>query len=363
MTTSLKDTEIIQHVWAAMSQDPSDMGHLDTTADLAGSCILLTGAAGYLGQYLLEALGQLPGQPALVIALDVDAVPKPVGQSDATLEVLWIKGSAEDQLLLAQLFDAHPIDIVVHAAAHKYLPELQNSPAQALAQNTWISYKLIEFCQSRAVGRFVYVSTDKATHPSSVYGCSKLWPEHHMAYVAKSRHTTNFAVLRLGNLLGSTGSVLPQWRRALEHGQRISIRSKTLTRFFVRPQSAAAAIITVLAATHKNKRWGLDMGAPWSIQKLAEEWLKIMGFDAPKNLIQHDRLLEGEKTAEQVWEDQDHPIRYGRSPLACVDLKLTGDAAHEAAIKALNALFKDPKQHPDDRSALKWFAAHVDSDC
>ena len=364
---------------ATLNSEDLKAPHNGSWSSLSGKRILLTGGAGYLGRYLLQVCSEISLGPELIVALDMrpwsdqeSAILKTQFASRST-RLEFVQGAVEDLALLENIHAKHRLEMVIHAAAHKYLPELEQSPVKALIQNTWASFLLAEFVHNHSIERLIYISTDKATEPSSIYGLSKLWPEQHLAYRAvqhpknqlSHQHLKNhYSIIRLGNLLGSTGSVLQLWEQEFARTQKITLRSGDLMRYFILPEMAAWSIWQIAVSSHKNKRWVIDSGTPWSMKDLGLAWLRLKGVKDPENHLNYTQLLPGEKLTEALWESSDQPISSGVAGLNYVPMNTIENWSktqlnhHQQSIEALKTLVGSSAKHQKSvghDQARTWF--------
>ena len=317
-------------LWNAISKQlyerrlPNEVSQL-----FAGKNILITGSSGFLGQQIIQRLqNDVPDHGDLigidVVSLngseDADSVPVPpktMSANTGTDQVFFYQGHCGDSQLLKTIFAQHRIDIVIHCAAQKYLPELQNNPCRAIKENTLESLMFLKFCLEAKVPYILYVSTDKATEPISIYGVSKLFPERYLAEKAKSYPQSNISCIRLGNIFGSSGSVLKQWDDQWSSSNSIILRGKQMQRIFVSPSQAAVYglmslfVSSELQDTHSEGllRFGPAQADSWSIYELAQHWLKLKGVSNPETHIQYAPALAGEKTSERIWSTLDKPLK------------------------------------------------------
>lgn len=317
-------------LWNAISKQPYEHRLPNKVSQFfAGKKILITGINGFLGQQIIQRLQKdVPGYGDLIgidiVSLnggaDTDPVPVPrrgVSGNTETDQFVYYQGYCGDSQLLKTIFQQHRIDIVIHCAAQKYLPELQNDPYRALKENTLESIMFLEFSLVAKVPYIFYVSTDKATEPISIYGASKLFPERYLAAKAKSYPDSNISCIRLGNIFSSSGSVLQQWDDQWSASNGIILRGKEMQRIFVSPSQAAVYCLMSLFAGNELKethsegliRFGPKHADSWSIYELAQHWLKLKGVSNAETHIQYAPALAGEKTSERIWSTLDTPLK------------------------------------------------------
>ncbi|MDB2463628.1 polysaccharide biosynthesis protein [Flavobacteriaceae bacterium] len=382
--------------WNAKSRQPYERRLPNTVSQFfAGKNILITGSSGFLAQQIIQRLqNDVPDHGDLIgidiVSLngseDADPVPVPrkgVSANTETDQFVFYQGYCGDSQLLKTIFAQHRIDFVIHCAAQKYLPKLQNDPYRALKENTLESIMFLEFCLEAKVPNILYVSTDKATEPISIYGVSKLFPERFLAAKSKSFPKSNISCIRLGNIFGSSGSVLKQWDDQWSASNSIIIRGKAMQRIFVSPSQAAVYCLISLFASNELQethsegllRFGPAQADSWSIYELAQHWLKLKGVSNPETHIQNTPALAGEKTSERIWSTLDTPLKSSFEELSFIcdrpnsDYNLDGQAgtAIDKAIARLKQIVANAESNAvgqgfsekTQKQSLEWIKDNV----
>ncbi len=275
--------------------------------------ILITGAGGSIGQELCRQV--LIHEPRRLILLDrcqrsLDELARELSaQPDRSTEIRTITGSAGDRSVLEQTFTSCQIDIVYHAAADKHVPLVEASPIEGLINNTLCTRSVAQAAADAQVPAFVFISTDKAVRPAGVMGASKRMAELAIQSIAADRrkaHDTTFSIVRFGNVLGSSGSVVPIFREQICSGAPLTVTHADVTRYFMTAEEAAQLVIQAGAMARGGETFVLDMGEPVKIDDLARRMMTLCreeGAGSDSSEIVYVGLRPGEKLHEELCLD------------------------------------------------------------
>ena len=335
---------LVKHL---LGRAPVDFDRGDARARWSGRRVLLTGAAGSLGAALLDPLAGL--EPAEVVLLDRAETPlfELVRRARARRSVRWTPALVDlcDERALADLFETRAPELVLHAAAYKHVPLLESHPHAALRNNLQATRALATQCQRHGV-HLIHVSTDKAVAPVSVMGASKRACELDLLG-RRQRDGLRVDVVRLGNVLGSRGSVLPIWCAQLERGDPLTVTHPEMTRFFVTPAEAAGALLQV-SCGDGGGLGALEIAGPVRVLELARRLLAWHQRDPDDIELTGPR--PGERLTERLYTAEESP-RPGPLP------HMVALAPPEAALEAFEARIE--ALLASDRSARALLTALV----
>ncbi|MBO5767686.1 MAG: polysaccharide biosynthesis protein, partial [Clostridia bacterium] len=215
------------------------------------------------------------------------------------LELAVEIGSVRDIERLEAIFANYRPEIVFHAAAHKHVPLMEQSGAEAIKNNVFGTNNTADMAEKYGAERFILISTDKAVNPTNIMGASKRLCE--MTVLCRSDSKTSFAAVRFGNVLGSNGSVIPLFKRQIASGGPVTITDKRIIRYFMTIPEASQLVMQAGAMAKKGELFVLDMGKPIRIYDLARNMIKLSGFEPDVDIkIEEIGLRPGEKLYEEL---------------------------------------------------------------
>lgn len=280
---------------------------LDTTAVdglLTGRTVLVTGGGGSIGSELCRQI--VKHHPKRLVIFDIyennayDIQQELLYQYGKDLPLSVEIGSVRDPQRLDMLFDTYKPEVVFHAAAHKHVPLMEVSPQEAIRNNVFGTLNTVRAADAHGVKKFILISTDKAVNPTSVMGASKRLCEMVVQSMAGCSQTT-FAAVRFGNVLGSNGSVVPLFRRQIAAGGPVTVTDKRIIRYFMTIPEAAQLVLEAGAMAKQNELFVLDMGRPVKILELAENMIRLSGYEPYRDIeIVETGLRPGEKLYEEL---------------------------------------------------------------
>ena len=286
---------------------------LDRTAMarlVAGRRVLVTGAGGTIGSELVRQIAGL--EPARLALLDngeynLYAIDLELGESHPALPRAAVLADVREGARLAEVFRTERPELVFHAAAFKHVPLAEANPAEAVLTNTFGTREVAEASRAHGVETMVMISTDKAVHPSSIMGASKRIAELicQALSAAPAGRGTRFITVRFGNVLGSTGSVVPLFERQLARGGPVTLTHPDAARYFMTTREAVELVLHASAmpeqARERGKVFVLDMGQPVKIGDLARQMIKLAGLNPDDIAVTHIGLRPGEKLTEELF--------------------------------------------------------------
>jgi FlaA1/EpsC-like NDP-sugar epimerase len=288
-----------------LGREPVDVD-LDSAAPyVEGKTVLVTGAGGSIGSELCRQLTRLGPQRLILVELGETALFEIERELvddrgfSAAVPVLADVGNATK---IRQVFERYEPNVVFHAAAYKHVPLMEANPLESVRNNALATKVVVDAAVEYGTHRFVLVSTDKAVNPKTVMGQSKAVCEWVVeAYGAREDIATRFVAVRFGNVLGSSGSVIPIFRRQIEKGGPLTVTHPEMTRFFMTIPEAASLVIQSGAIGGEGHVFVLDMGEPVKIVELAEQMIRLSGKDPAEIGIDFVGARPGEKLHEELW--------------------------------------------------------------
>jgi len=329
-----------------LGRAPSPETDDDVGSFLRGRRVLVTGAGGSIGAELSRQVARFA--PAELVLLDhaengLYFIHRELAVAGRT-PVRAVVGDLCDAVGLEALFAAHRPQVVLHAAAHKHVPLLEEAPREAVLNNVTGTRALVDAADRHGVAHFVLLSTDKAVRPTSVMGASKRVCERLVQAASRRGHGVYCAV-RFGNVLGSEGSVVPLFQRQLERGGPLTVTHPEATRYFMTIPEAVRLVLQAAAMGRGGEVFLLDMGEPVRIVDVARQLIRLAGLREGEDVdIQFIGLRPGEKLHEEL-HTQDEQVRMTRRErILTWDLPAEDEASLRAQVAELErvAVHGDP---------------------
>lgn len=292
-----------------LGRDPIKVSLEEIGGYLANKRILVTGGGGSIGSELCRQLSRYA--PSLLLILDIYEnnayeIQQELARSFPNIQVKVLIGSVRDEKRIHQIFEDYHPDIVYHAAAHKHVPLMEESPNEAIKNNVFGTYILAKAAHTYQVEKFVMISTDKAVNPTNIMGASKRLCEMIIQMIGKESKT-EFVAVRFGNVLGSNGSVIPLFKSQIAQGGPVTVTHPDIIRYFMTIPEAVSLVLQAGAYAKGGEIFVLDMGAPVKILELAENLIKLSGYRVHDDIpIIFTGLRAGEKMYEELLMDIDN---------------------------------------------------------
>ena len=287
---------------------------------ITNKSVLVTGAGGSIGSEICKQIIQWkPKQlimldvsefAAYVLLEDLKAIPASKG-----IDLITLIGSVQDRRFIKKIFERFPVDTAYHAAAYKHVPLMEQNVMQCIANNVFGTLNMAESAISTNVKNFILVSTDKAVRPANFMGASKRLAELICQTLPLVEQETCFTIVRFGNVLGSSGSVVPLFKKQIERGGPITLTHPDITRYFMTVTEAAQLVIQAGSIAKGGEVFVLDMGNPIKIMDLAKKMVSLSGLklvsDANKGIksdeieVTISGLRPGEKLHEELSYNED----------------------------------------------------------
>ena len=269
---------------------------------LAGKTVAVTGAGGSIGSELCRQI--LRFKPAALVLIEANEfnlyrIERELLSDDRPNGLRAVMGRVQDRALMANVFEKYRPHAVFHAAACKHVPMVETNPWEGVVNNTIGSLTLMDVAEETGVERFVLVSTDKAVRPTNVMGASKRVAE--IALQARVPGKTRFMAVRFGNVLGSSGSVIPLFRKQIQAGGPVTVTHPEMTRYFMMIPEACQLILQAGAMGEGGEIFILEMGTPVKIADMARDMIRLSGKVPDQDIqIVYTGLRPGEKLYEEL---------------------------------------------------------------
>ena len=294
-----------------LGREPIYLPYKSLNGFLKGKRILVTGAAGSIGAELVRQT--LRQSPEKVIALDQGETPLYLLDQELHAFAEYslfvpVVASVCDPARMKEVFDLYKPDVILHAAAYKHVPLMEDNPREALKTNALGTDVVAHLAYTNRCDAFVMVSTDKAVNPTNIMGASKRIAEHVVGYYNRlPNNATRFVITRFGNVLGSNGSVIPLFKKQIEQGGPLTITHKDITRYFMTISEAVRLVLEAGYMGQGGELFVFDMGEPVKIYDLAVNMIKLSGLTPGKDItIQTVGLRPGEKLYEELLADSEN---------------------------------------------------------
>ena len=286
-----------------LGREPIQVDLSSITSCLQDKVVLVTGGGGSIGSELCRQIATF--KPKTLILIDIYEnnaydIQNELRRTHPELHLETIIASIRDKKRLDELFTLYQPDMVYHAAAHKHVPLMEDSPQEAIKNNVFGTYNVVQCAHAHQVKRFVLISTDKAVNPTNIMGATKRLAE--MIVQAMNAHSdTDYVAVRFGNVLGSNGSVIPLFKKQIAKGGPITVTHPDIIRYFMTIPEAVQLVLQAGAMADGGEIFVLDMGDPVKIVDLARDLITLSGFTPDEDIkIEFTGLRPGEKMYEEL---------------------------------------------------------------
>jgi FlaA1/EpsC-like NDP-sugar epimerase len=289
-----------------LGRDPVTFDNKDVRGFIEGKVCMVTGGGGSIGSELVRQIAKY--DPKRIVLVDIyennayEIQQELLMEYGSALDLVTLIASVRDYNRMNQIFKKYTPDVVFHAAAHKHVPLMENSPMEAIKNNVAGTFNVAFLSLFNKVKKFVMISTDKAVNPTNVMGASKRCCEMIVQYLAQHKMSnTEFVCTRFGNVLGSNGSVIPLFKRQIEQGKPVTVTHPDIIRYFMTIPEAVSLVLEAASIAHGGEIFVLDMGEPVKILTLAENLIRMYGKVPYKDVqIKFTGLRPGEKLKEEL---------------------------------------------------------------
>ena len=277
--------------------------------EITGKVVMVTGGGGSIGSELCRQVAA--STPKQLIVFDIYennayAIQQELRRKYPNLNLVTLIGSVRNTNRVNWVLQKYHPDIIYHAAAHKHVPLMEDSPNEAIKNNTMGTYKLAMAAGKAGVKRFLLISTDKAVNPTNIMGASKRLCEMIIQMMERKFPDTVFMAVRFGNVLGSNGSVIPLFKKQIAEGGPVTVTDKNIIRYFMTIPEAVSLVLEAGHYAHGGEIFVLDMGEPVRIDDMARNLIKLSGFIPDVDIkIEYTGLRPGEKLFEELLMDEE----------------------------------------------------------
>ena len=286
-----------------LGRDPVDTQVDSIMGYVSGKTVLVTGGGGSIGSELCRQIAR--HEPKRLIIFDIYEnnaydIQQELKRDYPNLDLIVLIGSVRNTHRINGVFGQYHPDIVYHAAAHKHVPLMEDSPNEAIKNNVMGTWKTAQAADKYGVSRFVLISTDKAVNPTNIMGASKRLCEM-VVQMMNNQSKTEFVAVRFGNVLGSNGSVIPLFKKQIEEGGPVTVTHPDIIRYFMTIPEAVSLVLQAGAQAKGGEIFVLDMGKPVKILDLALNLIRLSGYKPYEDIdIQFTGLRPGEKLYEEL---------------------------------------------------------------
>lgn len=304
--STLRDVEITDLLGRAQVK----VNNEEIFAAIKGKTVLVTGGGGSIGSELCRQIAA--AEPRQLVIFDIyennayeiqQELKRKYGDS-LNLEVLI--GSVRNTSRINWIMNTYKPDAVFHAAAHKHVPLMEDSPNEAIKNNVIGTYKTAQAAAAAGVKKFVLISTDKAVNPTNIMGASKRLCEMVVQMMNRRSPETDFVAVRFGNVLGSNGSVIPLFKKQIAAGGPVTVTDKNIIRYFMTIPEAVSLVLQAAYYAKGGEIFVLDMGEPVRIDDMARNLIRLSGYEPDVDIpIVYTGLRPGEKLFEELLMDEE----------------------------------------------------------
>lgn len=291
-----------------LGRDPVELDNQGIEKLIENKVVLVTGGGGSIGSELCRQI--IRYNPKKLVIVDIYEnnlydIEQELKYNYPEKEVVAIVASVRDKARLDEIFDKYKPYLVFHAAAHKHVPLMETSPLEAIKNNVFGTYNVVNCADEHNVKKFILISTDKAVNPTNIMGATKRLCE--MIVQAKAKVSkTEYAAVRFGNVLGSNGSVVPLFKKQIAKGGPVTVTHRDITRFFMTIPEAVSLILQAMSYAKGGEIFVLDMGEPVKIYDMAINLIKLSGLEPGTDIqVKITGLRPGEKLYEELLMDEE----------------------------------------------------------
>ncbi len=320
---------------------------------ISGQSVLVSGAGGSIGSELCRQIVKF--KPDVLVCLDISEfslyrLEQELSALGLSCRLMYMTCDVKNRVRVDNLLMQYKPSVVFHAAAYKHVPMMENGNVwEALSNNVIGTHTLAQACKQADVAKFVLISTDKAVNPTNVMGASKRLAEMVCQGLQddylNEKHGTRFVIVRFGNVLGSSGSVIPKFREQIAKGGPVTITHPEITRYFMSIPEAAQLVMQAGLMGKGGEIFVLDMGEPVKIANLAADMIRLSGLQPDEIKIEYVGLRPGEKLYEELLADDEHTMPTPHEKLRIAQARKTDDAWVQRLLKWIEGSHSKQESH------------------
>ena len=301
----LRDVEISD----LLGREQIKVNNEEIFAAIQGKVILVTGGGGSIGSELCRQIAH--AEPKQLIIFDIYEnnayeIQQELKRKYPELDLIVLIGSVRNRNRITSVMEKYRPHTVFHAAAHKHVPLMEDSPNEAIKNNVMGTYKTATAAAAAGVKKFVLISTDKAVNPTNIMGASKRLCEMVVQMMNRQCPGTDFVAVRFGNVLGSNGSLIPLFKKQIAEGGPVTVTDKNIIRYFMTIPEAVSLVLQASYYAKGGEIFVLDMGEPVRIDDMARNLIRLSGYTPDVDImVEYTGLRPGEKLYEELLMDEE----------------------------------------------------------
>ena len=336
-----------------LGRDPVVVDAAEVRSFIEDRVVLVTGGGGSIGSELCRQVAR--DNPRQLVIFDIYennayAIQQELRHDYPDLDLVTLIGSVRNTMRIRKVFETYRPQLVFHAAAHKHVPLMEDSPCEAIKNNVIGTYKCAQAALDFGVERFVLISTDKAVNPTNIMGASKRLCEMVVQMMDRRADAqgkqTDYVAVRFGNVLGSNGSVVPLFEKQIAEGGPVTVTHPEITRYFMTIPEAVSLVLQSACYAAGGEIFVLDMGEPVKIADMARNLIQLAGYEPDVDIqIVYTGLRPGEKLYEERLMDEEGLRKTANKLISIAEPIKMDDAAFEGQLVRLDELSKaeDPR--------------------
>ena len=335
-----------------LGRDPVELDTQGLHQLIERRAVLVSGAGGSIGSELCRQV--LMYHPSNLVCLDISEFALYQLEQELSvikfkqkIEIIYVTADVKNAKRIKVLLQKYQPSVVFHAAAYKHVPMMENmNVAEALSNNVVGTYTIANACKEAGIEKFVLISTDKAVNPTNVMGASKRLAEM-VCQGLQDKVGTKFVIVRFGNVLGSSGSVIPKFREQIAKGGPVTITHPEITRYFMSIPEAAQLVMQAGVMGTGAELFVMDMGEPVKIAQLAQDMIRLSGLHHDEIKVVFTGLRPGEKLYEELLADDEHTLPTPHEKLRIASARSADMAWVRELLKWIDSI------HDEDESRIK----------